>query len=68
MRSYFLTSQVLSVKMLPMHHAMNHVGFMISPELNVVQDRVHGPALYCKGHGCPEPQWIQGSPFASREE
>jgi hypothetical protein len=25
-----------------MHHAMNHVGFMISPELHVVQDRVHG--------------------------
>jgi hypothetical protein len=25
-----------------MHHAMNHVRFMISPELHVVQDRVHG--------------------------
>jgi hypothetical protein len=24
------------------HHAMNHVGFMISPELYIVQDRVHG--------------------------
>ena len=24
----------------PMHHAMNHVRFMISPELYVVQDRV----------------------------
>ncbi len=29
----------------PMHHVMNHVGFMISPELNEVQDRVQG---------CPE--------------
>jgi len=25
-----------------MHHAMNHVGFMISPELYTVQDKVHG--------------------------
>jgi hypothetical protein len=25
-----------------MHHAMNLIGFMISPELYVVQDRVHG--------------------------
>jgi hypothetical protein len=25
-----------------MHHAMNHVGFMISPELYIVQDKVHG--------------------------
>ena len=24
------------------NHAMNHVGFMISPELYIVQDRVHG--------------------------
>jgi hypothetical protein len=24
------------------NHAMNHVGFMISPELHVVQDRVRG--------------------------
>jgi len=30
-----------------MHHAMNHMGFMISPELKVVQDRVHGsPEAY----------------------
>ena len=34
-----------------MHHAMNHIGFMISPELYVVQDRVHDS---------PEPRWIQG--------
>jgi len=33
------------------HHAMNHDGFMISPELHVVQDRVQGS---------PEPRWIQG--------
>ena len=39
-----LTSNLLSAKIPPMHHAMNHVGFMISPELNVVQGRVHGPA------------------------
>jgi hypothetical protein len=25
-----------------MHHAMNHVGFMISPELYMVQDKVRG--------------------------
>ena len=28
-----------------LHHAMNHVRFMISPELHVVQDRVQGLAL-----------------------
>ncbi len=28
-----------------MLHAMNHVGFMISPELYIVQDEVHGFAL-----------------------
>jgi hypothetical protein len=33
----------------PMHHAVNHVGFVISPEPNVVQDRVHGPASYGAG-------------------
>jgi hypothetical protein len=27
---------------LVMHHAMNHVRFMISPEPDVVQDKVHG--------------------------
>jgi hypothetical protein len=32
-----------------MHHAMNHVRFMISPELYVVQDRVHGKP--CISHG-----------------
>jgi len=32
-----------------MHHAMNHVRFMISPESNVVQDRVHG---------CPKPYMV----------
>jgi hypothetical protein len=26
------------------HHTMNHIRFMISPELNVVQDGVHGSA------------------------
>jgi hypothetical protein len=30
---------------------MHHVGCMISPELNVVQDRVHD---------CPEPHMVQG--------
>jgi hypothetical protein len=35
-----------------MHHAMNHVRFMISPELHVVQDRVHGS---------PEPHVVQGA-------
>jgi hypothetical protein len=25
------------------HHAMNHAGFMIGPELNEVQDGVQGP-------------------------
>jgi len=35
-----------------MHHAMNHVRFMISPELHVVQDRVHGS---------PEPDVVQGA-------
>ncbi len=25
-----------------LNHAMNHVRFMISPELHVVQDKVHG--------------------------
>jgi hypothetical protein len=34
-----------------MHHAPNHVGFGISPELNVVQDGVHGS---------PEPYMVQG--------
>ena len=24
------------------YHAMNHIGFMISPEFHVVQDKVHG--------------------------
>jgi hypothetical protein len=33
-----------------MHHAMNYIGFMISPELKVVQDRVHGS---------PEPNMVQ---------
>jgi len=33
-----------------MHHAMSHTGFMISPELKVVQDRVHGS---------PEPNMVQ---------
>jgi hypothetical protein len=27
-----------------MRHTMNHIRFMISPELNVVQDRAHGSA------------------------
>jgi hypothetical protein len=35
-----------------MHHAMNHVRFMISPELHVVQDGVHGS---------PEPYMVQGA-------
>jgi len=34
-----------------MHHAMNHVRFMISPELHVVQDAAHGS---------PEPHLVQG--------
>ncbi len=25
-----------------LNHAMNHVRFMLSPELHVVQDKVHG--------------------------
>jgi hypothetical protein len=25
-----------------LNHAMNHIGFMIRPELNVVQDKVQG--------------------------
>jgi hypothetical protein len=29
-----------------MNHAMNHVRFMISPELNVVQDKVQGSSQY----------------------
>jgi hypothetical protein len=33
-----------------MHHAMNHMGLMISPELRVVQDGVHG---------CSEPNMVQ---------
>jgi len=28
-----------------LHHAMNHVRFMISPDLHVVQDRVQDKAL-----------------------
>jgi len=28
-----------------LHHAMHHVGCMISPELNVVQDRMQDNAL-----------------------
>jgi len=28
-----------------LHHAMNHVRFMISPELDEVQDRMQGKAL-----------------------
>jgi hypothetical protein len=35
-----------------MHHAPNHVGFGISPELNVVQDGVYGS---------PEPYMFQGA-------
>jgi hypothetical protein len=35
-----------------MHHAPNHVWFGISPELNVVQDGVHGS---------PEPYMVQGA-------
>jgi hypothetical protein len=35
-----------------MHHAPNHVGFGISPELNVVHDGVHGS---------PEPYMVQGA-------
>ncbi len=34
-----------------MHHAMNHVGFMISPELYVVQDKVHGMLCTLRGTG-----------------
>jgi len=34
-----------------MHHAMNHTGFRISPELYAVQDGVHG---------YPEPEMVQG--------
>jgi hypothetical protein len=35
-----------------MDHAMNHIRFMISSELNVVQDKVHGS---------PEPKVVQGA-------
>ena len=44
-----------------MHHAMNHIGFMISPELYVVQDRVHDSPepRWIQGQS-PEPRWIQG--------
>jgi len=37
-----------------MHHAMNHVGFMISPELHVVQDREHGSleSYMVQGENC----------------
>jgi len=34
---------------------------MISPELNVVRDRVHGPEPYGTGHGSPEPYMAQGA-------
>jgi hypothetical protein len=43
-----------------MHHAMNHVRFMISPELYVVQDKVHG--MPCISHGtwlALNPTWFR---------
>jgi hypothetical protein len=37
---------------------MNHVGFMISPELVVVQDEVQG--------GVPNPLWFEAKPCTLR--
>jgi len=34
-----------------LNHAMHHVGCMISPELNVVQDRVQGKLCTMLGSG-----------------
>src|SRR4030067_232794 len=49
---FYLLNQILRI-IIPhsaMHHATNHVRFMISPELHVVQDRVHGSL---------EPTWFR---------
>jgi len=50
-----------------MHHALNHVRFRVSPELNVVQDRVRGSRAPYMVRGAmgylprPEPYQVQDS-------
>jgi len=53
-----------------MHHAMNHVGFMIGPELHIVQDGVHGsPAPYMvQGELLIKPHLLSCQPFRSFEK
>jgi len=45
-----------------LHRAMNHVRFMIGPELNEVQDGVQGETLNRAGYTgqSPEPRRVQG--------
>jgi hypothetical protein len=42
------------------HHTMNHIRFMISPELNIVQDGVHGSAPQWDQGQSPDPHMVQG--------
>jgi len=58
---YFTSANYNLLKMhFATHHTMNHIRFMISPELNVVQDRAHGSAPRWNQGQSPEPNMVQG--------